>query len=285
MEIGIGMPNAVVGTEGPALVEWARRAEDAGFSTLGTIDRLAYPNFESLIALAAAGAATSKIRLLTSVLLVPLRSAPLLAKQAMSVDSISGGRLDLGMAVGGRQDDYPLAGVAFERRGAIFDEQLEEMRQLFDGAERGDGYPVVPAAARPGGPRIIIGGLADASFRRVARYGAGWMQGGGGPDAFAEALPKLESAWKEAGRDGQPRKMALAYFALGDNAEQDAQNALGHYYAFLGEYTKRVVDGAAKTPDAIKAVVSAYEGHGCDELVLVPASSDPAQVELLRDAL
>ena len=106
MEIGIGLPNAVAGTEGRALVEWARRAEDAGFSSLGTIDRVVYPNYESLIALAAAAAVTERIRLLTSVLLAPLRPTPLLAKQAMSVDNISGGRLELALAVGGREDAF-----------------------------------------------------------------------------------------------------------------------------------------------------------------------------------
>jgi alkanesulfonate monooxygenase SsuD/methylene tetrahydromethanopterin reductase-like flavin-dependent oxidoreductase (luciferase family) len=285
MDIGIGLPNAVRGAEGAAIVEWARRADDAGFSTLGTIDRIVYPNYESLVSLAAAAAVTERIRLLTSILLAPLRPAALLAKQAASVDNISGGRLDLGLAVGGRPDDYSTTGEPFEQRGATFDRQLEEMRELFSGAERGDGYPVVPEPVRDGGPRIILGGQSAPAFRRAARYGAGWMQGGGGPDAFAEALPKLRDAWSEAGRDGEPVKMALVYFALGDNAEEDARQSLGDYYAFLGEYTDMVVESALKSPEAIKDAVSTYEGHGCDELVLFPASADPGQVDLLREAL
>jgi alkanesulfonate monooxygenase SsuD/methylene tetrahydromethanopterin reductase-like flavin-dependent oxidoreductase (luciferase family) len=285
MEIGIGLPNAVRGTDGRAIVEWARRAEDAGFSTLGTIDRVAYPNYESLVVLAAAAAVTERIRLLTSILIGPLRRTPVLAKQAVSIDNISGGRLDLGLAVGGRADDYALVGADFERRGAMFDSQLEEMHELFAGAERGDGYPVVPEPVRDGGPRIIIGGQADVAFRRAAKQGAGWMQGGGGPDAFAQSLPSLERAWSEAGRDDEPAKLALAYVALGDTAEEDAKRSLGDYYAWLGEYADMIVDSAAKTPDAVKELVAAYEQHGCDELVLFPASGDPAQVDLLREAL
>src|SRR3982751_156332 len=106
MEIGIGLPNAVRDVDRRGIVDWARRAEAAGFSSLGTIDRIVYPNYESLIALAAAAAVTERIRLLTSVLLAPLRPTPLLAKQAMSVDNISGGRLELALADGGREDDY-----------------------------------------------------------------------------------------------------------------------------------------------------------------------------------
>jgi alkanesulfonate monooxygenase SsuD/methylene tetrahydromethanopterin reductase-like flavin-dependent oxidoreductase (luciferase family) len=285
MEIGIGLPNAVAGTDGRALVEWARRAEDAGFSTLGTIDRVVYPNYESLIALAAAAAVTERIRLLTSVLLAPLRPTPLLAKQAVSVDNISNGRLDLALAVGGREDDYAETGVAFARRGAIFDAQLEELERLFGGDARGAGEPVVPRPARDGGPRLIIGGSVDKAFQRAARYADGWMMGGGGPDAFAQSLPKLEQAWEAAGRKAAPRKTALHYFALGDDAETDARRALGHYYAFLGDFADMIVQGAAKSPDDVKAVTSAFEGHGCDELVWFPASGDPAQVELLREAL
>ena len=285
MEIGIGLPNAVAGTDGRALVDWARRAEEAGFSSLGTIDRIVYPNYESLTALAAAAAVTERIRLLTSVLLAPLRATPWLAKQAVSVDNISGGRLVLGMAVGGRPDDYGEAGVPFGSRGAIFDSQLDELKRLFAGEERGDGVPVVPRGGRDGGPEIVIGGSVDKAFERAARYGSGWMMGGGGPDAFGQSVGKVDEAWEAAGRDGRPRKMALHYYALGENAEADARRGLGHYYAWLGDIADMIVQGAAKTPDDVKAVVSAFEGHGCDELVLFPASGDPAQIELLREAL
>jgi alkanesulfonate monooxygenase SsuD/methylene tetrahydromethanopterin reductase-like flavin-dependent oxidoreductase (luciferase family) len=130
-----------------------------------------------------------------------------------------------------------------------------------------------------------MGGTVDKAFERAARYADGWMAGGGGPDAFAESVPKLERAWEAAGRDGEPRKLALHYFALGDQAEADARRGLGHYYAFLGDVADMIVQGAAKTADDVKAVVAAFEERGCDELVLFPASGDPAQVELLREAL
>src|SRR5918911_95174 len=138
MEVAIGLPNATLGVKGSEIVTWAREAEQAGFSSLGTIDRIAYENYEALIALAAAAAVTERIKLLTSVLLAPLRSnTALLAKQAASVDGLSEGRLLLGLAVGGREDDYEVSGIDFSTRGRIFDGQLEELRRLWDGDQVG----------------------------------------------------------------------------------------------------------------------------------------------------
>ena len=134
MKVGIGLPNAVRGVDRRGIVEWARRAEDAGFSTLGTIDRVVYPNYESLIALAAAAAVTERIGLATDILIAPLRrSTALLAKQAATVDHLSGGRLVMGLAVGGRDDDFEAVGADFGARGRVFDGQLEEMMKIWRG--------------------------------------------------------------------------------------------------------------------------------------------------------
>jgi alkanesulfonate monooxygenase SsuD/methylene tetrahydromethanopterin reductase-like flavin-dependent oxidoreductase (luciferase family) len=149
MDVGIGLPNAVPDTEGRTLVDWARRADEAGFSTLGTIGRLVYPNYEELIALTAAAAVTSRIRLTTSILLAPLHSnTALFAKQAASLDRISGGRLVLGLGIGGREDDFAASGLTMAGRGRRFDEQLIEMQRIWAGEGRGDIGPIGPPPAR-----------------------------------------------------------------------------------------------------------------------------------------
>jgi alkanesulfonate monooxygenase SsuD/methylene tetrahydromethanopterin reductase-like flavin-dependent oxidoreductase (luciferase family) len=280
VEIGIGLPSATHGVRGPELTAWAREAEQAGFSSLGTIDRVVYDNYEPLIALAAAAAVTERIRLATTILLAPLRTnTALFAKQAASVDGLSGGRLVLGLAVGGREDDYTVSDVDFHTRGKAFDRQLDELRGFWDGHEVG------PDPPEPGGPTVILGGRVDVAFQRAARYGAGWMLGGGPPDAFKEALPKLEAAWREAGRDGEPRKMALGYYSLGPDAERNANDKLAHYYAFLGDYAQQIADGAAKDAETIKQYAAAFEELGCDEFIFFPSDTNPEQVGLLREAL
>jgi alkanesulfonate monooxygenase SsuD/methylene tetrahydromethanopterin reductase-like flavin-dependent oxidoreductase (luciferase family) len=281
MDVGIGLPNAVRGVDRRGIVEWARRAEEAGFSSLGTIDRIVYPNYESLIVLAAAAAVTERIRLATDILIAPLRpSTALLAKQTASLDDLSEGRLVLGLAVGGREDDFEAVGADFHARGRAFDRQLDELKRLW----KGDGG-VGPAPANGERPSLMIGGTNDASFARAARHGDGWTQGGGTPEAHAAGRAKVREAWKQAGRDGEPRTMALCYFALGDSAGEIARTSLGDYYAFLGPYADQVVDSAAKDADTVKAYRAAFEQAGADELIYFPASTDPEQVELLAGAL
>src|SRR5215203_1314493 len=181
MQVGIGLPTTIAGVEGRTVIEWARRAEAAQFSTLGTIDRLVYGNYEPFTALAAAAAVTERIRLTTAVLLAPLRSnSALLAKEAASLDRLSNGRLVLGLGIGGREDDFEASGIDFRRRGRQFDAQLEDMRRIWSGESRGFAGAIGPRSVQEGGPQILIGGTAEASMRRVATYGAGWIAGGGG---------------------------------------------------------------------------------------------------------
>jgi len=278
MDIAIGLPNAVPGTSGEQLTEWARRAEARGFSSLGTIDRVAYPNLEPLTALAAAAAVTERIGLATTVLLGPLRVNPVvLAKQAYSVHVISGGRMTLGIGLGGRDDDYEVTGVDTSTRGRDLDAMLERIKEVWEGEEVGPDHH--------SDPRILVGGSVGASFERAARFGDGWIAAGAPPDQFAEWRQGFERVWSESGRSEQPQNAALAYFSLGDRAEEDAKAYLTDYYAWLGEDVANfIADSAAKTPETVQQYLAAFEGAGCQELFLFPSSSDPAQVDLLADA-
>src|SRR4051794_40697398 len=164
MDVGIGLPNAVRGVDRAGVVDWAVRAERAGFSTLGTIDRIVYDNYESLIVLAAAAAVTERIGLATDILIAPLRAnTALLAKQAATLNDLSQGRLVLGLAVGGREDDYAVSGVDFHRRGRAFERQLEELHRHWRGRPR---RRLPPAGARVRAP---AGGAPPARGGRARR--------------------------------------------------------------------------------------------------------------------
>jgi alkanesulfonate monooxygenase SsuD/methylene tetrahydromethanopterin reductase-like flavin-dependent oxidoreductase (luciferase family) len=279
MKVGIGLPGAVAGTNGESIVEFARRAEAQGFSSLGTIDRIVYGNWEPLVALAAAAVVTERIELMTTVMLGPLRlNAVQTAKQALSVNELSGGRLTLGIGLGGRGDDYEVSGVEHKDIGAKLETMLGYLERTFADERIG------PRTA--GVPRILIGGYVEASFKRAARYGDGWIAGGSAPDQYAGMAVQARKAWSESGNDGEPRLAALAYFALGDEAEADAQRYLTDYYAFLGEETaKMIASSAATDPDTVKAYLAAFEEAGCGELIMFPCSNDPAQADLLGAAV
>ena len=284
MDVGIGLPATIRGVSGGQLLEWARRAEARGFSTLGTIDRLVYGHYEPLIALAAAAAVTERIKLATTIMIAPFRAnAALVAKQAATVHHLSGGRLVLGAAVGGREDDFTASGVDFHTRGRRFDEMLDEWRRVWAGEDFGFAGGIGPEPPG-GGPTVLIGGRVDAAWERAARH-AGWAMGGGTPDQFAEGVAKLRAAWEKAGREGEPRTLSLAYFALGENAKAAADRYLLDYYGFLGDAAKMVAGSAATDAATVKGYVDAFASVGCDELILFPCDPDPAQVDLLADAV
>jgi alkanesulfonate monooxygenase SsuD/methylene tetrahydromethanopterin reductase-like flavin-dependent oxidoreductase (luciferase family) len=287
VNIGIGLPAMIPGVDRDSLLDWARRAEDRGFSSLGTLDRLVYENFEPLVALAAAAAVTERIRLTTDILIAPLRgNGAVLAKQAATIDALSNGRLTLGVGVGLREDDFKVAGVPFEERGGLFDQQLDEMKRVWAGEERGFAGPVGPPPGRDGGPELVIGGSVDATIERVVRFGDGWTMGGGPPDAFKEMSGRIKEAWSEAGRDGTPRLIALCYFALGEGAAEVAEHDLSHYYGWLGdEMVGQIVGSAVTDEGTAQGYRDAFADAGADELIYFPTSTDPGQVDLLADAL
>lgn len=285
MEIGIGLPATIPGVEGSTVIEWAKRAEQAGFSTLGAIDRLVYDNYEPLVAFAAAAAVTGRIRLTTSILIAPYRlNTGLLAKQAASVHNLSGGRLVLGIALGARDDDYTASGITTKGRGKVFDGQLAELKRIWAGEKLGYAGGIGPAPTG-GGPPLILGGGGEPAFRRTAEFGDGWVMGGGTPDQFVAGGAAVDDAWAKAGRAGKPRKLALAYFALGPKARESADWYLRDYYGWLGEWADKIAESAAVTPEMVKGYVAAFEQAGCDELILFPCATGLEQVDLLARAV
>lgn len=286
MDIGIGIPNTVPGASGAQLLDWARRADGAGFSSLATIGAVSYPGYEELTLFAAAGAVTARIRFLSNVLIAPARSAAQLAKQAASVDQLSGGRLTLGLGIGWRATDYQLTGRDFGNRGRRFDEQLRDLRTAWAGEPLAEGTrPVGPAPVQQPGVPLLIGGTVDASIRRVVEFGVGWTAGGMPPEAVGAMAEKVQSAWREAGRDGRAKIVALAYFALGDTAEESRRNLIDYYQPMGSDMAEMIANSALRSAEAITGAIDAYAQAGVDEFILDPTVSEPEQVDLLAEVV
>jgi alkanesulfonate monooxygenase SsuD/methylene tetrahydromethanopterin reductase-like flavin-dependent oxidoreductase (luciferase family) len=282
VNVGVGLPNPVPGTAGRTLIAWARRAEERGFSTLATIDRIAYPSYESLTALAAAAAVTRDIGLLTNILLGPTRNAVLLAKESASVDQLSNGRLTLGLAVGTRKDDFDAVGVEFGARGRKWDADLETIHRAWRGElVAGADKPIGPAPVRDGRVPVLIGGTSDAAMRRVVTWGAGWTLGGAPPERGGPFAQQVRAAWKQAGREGAPRIVGLSYFALGSDAKDRARGYLTDYYGPVGD---RIAAFIPTSPEAIRDVISAFASFGFDEVILDPTIAELEQLDGVADA-
>ncbi|WP_338907930.1 LLM class flavin-dependent oxidoreductase [Streptomyces nigra] len=281
LDVGLGLP---IG-DPAALLTWARRADAGPFSTLGLLDRLVHDNPEPLVALSVLAGATSRVRVQTEVLLAPLRGTALLAKQAATLDRMTGGRFVLGLGVGGREDDHLVAGTDLRTRGRLLDEQMGVMRRLWAGEAYGDGAgPVGPAPARAEGPQVLFGGFQPAALERVARWGDGFLAAA--PPSWAGGLfDTVRRFWAEYGRDGEPRLVAQVNVALGPaDVVQDARSRLLDYYAFTG-MAERMAEGLLTTPAAIRAALSAYAGLGVHEVMLYCYGVDPDQVDRLADVL
>ena len=286
MDVGIGLPSTIPGVRGSVIVEWAAKADDVPFSSVSVLDRLVYPNYEPMVVLGAAAAATSRVRLMTSILLAPLRSGAMLAKQAASVDAISGGRLSLGLGIGGRPDDFVAGQTDITTRGRRFDEQLATMKRVWAGEPFSDeAGGIGPPPGRTGGPELLIGAVSPRALARVARWGDGFIAGGGDPDAARASYDSVLAQWNEIGREGRPRFVSAAYFALGDDAEDRVAAYIKDYYSFMPQYAEVIANAAPSSPEQVRNTLRAYEDIGIDEFLLWPCDPSLDQVDRLADIL
>jgi alkanesulfonate monooxygenase SsuD/methylene tetrahydromethanopterin reductase-like flavin-dependent oxidoreductase (luciferase family) len=285
MQIGIGLPNTVLDVSGRLLVDWARRAQERGFSSLATLDRVAFPNYDSLISLTAAAAVTDRIGLLSNVLLEPAYSPALVAKATAGIDQISNGRLTLGLGVGSRPDDFELTERPFAHRGRRFDADLELLHRAWAGEPIGGSpFPIGPPTTRGRIP-LLIGGQPRLAAPRAVRWGAGFTVGGAPPEMAGAARQEFLAAWEQAGGTGQPRIVALSYFSLGEEHAEESLRNLRTYYRWLGDWAEAVASGAPRGPAAVRKQAAAFEELGIDELIFDPTVANLDQVDRLADTV
>jgi alkanesulfonate monooxygenase SsuD/methylene tetrahydromethanopterin reductase-like flavin-dependent oxidoreductase (luciferase family) len=283
MRIALGLPSRVASASGEMILEWATRADRGPFSSLVVTDRVVSKALEPLMVLAIAGGATRRIRLMTSVVIGPTRETTLLARQAATIDTLSGGRLTLGLGIGVRENDYLATGFEFRRRGRRVDEQLPILRRLWAGeALSNEVGPIGPSSPRPGGPELLIGGYVPAIVRRIAAWGDGYMAPGGGePASMLEMWKNILQAWRDAGRQGQPRWVGASYFALGPKAFEQASGYINANYGYNPELAARRLRGIPTTPAAVEEAIQRQADMGVDEFILRPCAEDLDQMERL----
>jgi len=209
----------------------------------------------------------------------------LLAKITASIDQISGGRLTLGVGVGGRPDDFQLTERAFTDRGKRLDADLELLHRAWAGEPvAGSSFPVGPATTRGRIP-LLIGGQPELAAPRAARWQAGFTIGGAPPEMAGGAIQAFKDAWERAGGDGTPRIVVLSYFSLGEEHTEESLRNLRTYYGFIGDWAEAVATGAPRTPQAVRERAAAFEELGVEELIFDPTVANLDQVDRLADAV
>jgi probable F420-dependent oxidoreductase len=285
-----------------AVAAEARAAEEAGYAGIATGEHLFFhsPHPNAFVALAAAAGATSRIRLLSSLTVLPLYPAALAAKLATTLDRVSGGRFDLGVGVGGEYPpEFTAAGVDVAQRGARTDEALGLLRRLweggpveFDGAfTRVEGLELSPGPLQPGGPPLWLGGRRAPAIRRAGRFADVWMPYMYTPEQLSRSLAEVREAAERAGRD--PSAVRGAVFCWG-GVDEDAARA-----------RREVVEGVSAVyqqdfapladryllhgdPDRVRARAREYADAGAGTLVFSPVGAGERRrqvVQLFTDAV
>ena len=269
--------------------EFFRQADDLGLDSLWVIDRIFHDVgiLDPMTLLTCAAAVTSRIRLGTSVLLFVLRNPILFAKTTATLDYLSGGRLTLGLSLGGRDHEFGPLGVPIRQRVSRFREGIAVMRKLwaeqnvsFHGRHfRMENVNINPKPVQKPGIPIIIGGSADAVLKRSAEEAEGWVAGGRGtPASFGEAWQKVRTYAEEAGRDPDSLESAkLIYVYVGEDREECKEQLRQFTYAYYGQYD--VENDCAYGPaDECAAKVQSFIDAGAKTMILGPTWPDTNQL-------
>ena len=286
MKLGIGLPNTMAPeTDRRLMLDWARLADEAGFYALGTIDKPNYDSWDPLTTLAGVAGVTERARLATTILQLPNRNEVLVAKQAAVVDQLSAGRLLLGLAQGGREDDFEVLGAPFKGRSQRFEDQVGRMREIWANARESDRDHGVlgPAPVQEPGPPIWIGAMQEKAVARALRAGDGFIFGTAGSKAMADFTPQLREGAAAQGKTNFTIA-GLAYVGIGEDPKKALEEAAHHvlrYYGQLWTEPENLIHHGP--PDKIAEEVDAYAAAGIDVLILFPEIPSLDQVEQLAE--
>ena len=284
-----------LGSDQGSVAAEARAAEDAGYDGVATGEHLFFhgPVTNGFVTLAAAAGATTRIRLLSSLTVLPLYPAALAAKLATTLDRVSNGRFDLGVGVGGEHPpEFVAAGVDVTQRGARADEALELMKQLWGGGAvdfdgrfaRVPGLALEPGPVQPGGPPIWLGGRRPAAIRRAGRFADVWMPYMYSPEQVASSLGKVRDAAEAAGRD--PAGIRGAVFCWGtvdpdpEEARREVVEGVGADYQqdFSRLADRYLLHG---DPDRVAARAREYADAGAETLIFSPVGEGDRRREIV----
>lgn len=289
MKIGMTLPSMVGDYDGATTRRWCRRIDEGPYSSVSVGERITFRNQEQLVLLAAAAALTQRVRIVATVVVLPLHPVALVAKQMATLDVLSSGRLTVGVGVGGREHDYRAVDTSFDHRLSRLDAGVATLRALWAGTPPFEGAdPVGPPPVQAGGPPILCSSLGPQSLGRASRWADGLAGFTLGADAeeLAGTAATVRAAWRDAGRESEPSLMTSAWFSLGPDADARHTRYVREYMAIdpaLAEFLERAATIRSET--AVAAALDAAEEAGFDEFMFVPTTTDEAELDRLEAVL
>lgn len=293
MQVGMTMPVMEPDLDAGVLRQWAQRVDEGPFSSLCWGERIAFGNPEALTLLGALAAWTDRVPLITTVVVPQLHDPILLAKSLATGDMLSGGRLTVGIGVGGRHEDYLAVGAdPSTQTMREMANRVAIMKQVWAGEKITDSVlPVGPVPVQHGGPRLLVGTIGP----KTLRHAAGWADGLAGITLDLDVAKQDElfevgrTAWAQAGKP-PPHLATSFWFALGDPEQARAQihRHLRHYMNWI---PAAIVDamapatGWAGTEEQLSEVLRAFAAVGTTEVHLIPTSSDLDQLRRVADVV
>ena len=289
MTVGVALPQMAADLDRDRLVAWCRGIDEGPFSSVSAGERITFHNLDGFTLCSAAAALTSRVRVLVNVVVLPWHAPAMVAKELASLDVVSGGRVDIAVGVGGRQQDYAALGSPFAGRHGRLDAAVHELRRLWGGGAAADGEAVGPSPVQSGGPPILASAMGPKSLARAAR----WADGVSGFTLLGDAAETsrlfraTEAAWTEAGRAERPRLVTGSFVALGSDAQRTLRNFAESYLRVFSPDLASSLAAAMPLHDSSRLVdlLDAVEAEGADEFIIVPASSDPRLLDRIADAV
>jgi alkanesulfonate monooxygenase SsuD/methylene tetrahydromethanopterin reductase-like flavin-dependent oxidoreductase (luciferase family) len=274
------------------LKAWARVIDESAFSSLCWGERIAFDNPESLTLLGALSAWTDRVRLVTTVVVPQLHDPVMLAKQLSTGDMLSGGRLTVGIGVGGRHEDYRAVGAdpATQTMRGLAD-SVAVMKRIWAGENVTETVvPVGPPPVQAGGPELLVGTMGPKTVRSAAAWAAGLAGTTLDLDAHTqnELFDVARQAWAAAGKPA-PHLATSFWFAIGDDADETRAQIHRHLLRYMNWIPAQVVDamaattGSAGNDDQLLAVLHRFQDIGTDEVHLIPTSSSIDQLRRVAD--
>lgn len=289
MDVGLAFPHMTPDLDRARVRAWCRAVDDGPFSSLSAGERIAFDNLDAFTLCSAAAALTDRVRVLFNVIVAPWHHPAMLAKQLLSIDALSGGRVEVALGVGGREQDYEALGSSTAGRFGRLDQAALELRRIWTGGEVVPGAGVGPTSSQPGGPRLLCSGTGRKSLARAAAWADGLTHFtlGADPAEAQQVFALATEAWAEAGRTEAPRKLTGSFVVLGPDAEARLHAFARRYLDVFGTevaawLTERM---PLHTEDALHRFLVGLAAAGCDEVVLVPGDSDPDQVRRIADVV